>query len=368
MLLNILLSLLVLNIMVIAHELGHYILAKRNKIGVHEFAIGFGPTLLKKKWHDTLWLIKAFPLGGYNGLKGEMDAEKGSGNFSTAPKWAKLQVLLAGSFMNVLMAVVAFYLALALYGWKVPIPLNFKPIGAVITTIGKPYPVVNAVVENSPMGKLGLTLPFQIVSVNQVAMTSPAEVVNAISNSSTDSIDMEIITKDGSNQIFVIRDENKKVGIQIGAAPIQLDYGSTLVNKTFSGFSHSANMTVLTGRMLGMMIAFTAKTGDYEPLGYAFASPVAIVAAVGSVVTDSKTVVADLANMTGLIGISLALFNMLPFPGLDGWHIFLLFYEKARGRKPNERIVGIVTAIGLFFLLGLGALIMLKDVWMFFLR
>jgi len=93
MLLNILLALLVLNIMVIAHELGHYLLARKNGIGVHEFAIGFGPTLWKKKWNGTMWLIKAFPLGGYNGLKGEMEAESGTGNFSTARKWAKLQVL-----------------------------------------------------------------------------------------------------------------------------------------------------------------------------------------------------------------------------------------------------------------------------------
>ena len=70
MILNILLSLLILNIMVIAHEFGHYLLARRSGIAVDEFAIGFGPTLLKKKWVGTLWMIKAFPLGGYNGLKG----------------------------------------------------------------------------------------------------------------------------------------------------------------------------------------------------------------------------------------------------------------------------------------------------------
>lgn len=368
MILNILLALLVLNIMVIAHELGHYIFAKRNKIGVHEFAIGFGPTLWKKKWNDTMWLIKAFPLGGYNGLKGEMDAEKGGGNFSTAPKLAKLKVLLAGVLMNILLAIVAFYMALALYGWKLPIPINFKPIGAVVSTIGKPYPVVGAVAENSPISKLELPLPFQIVSVNRVEISSPEMVVTAITESATDALDMEIITKEGNRQIFVLRDENKKIGIHISSAPLQLEYDTTVPNKIFSGFSHTANMTILTGKMLGMLISFTIKTGDLEPLGYVFAGPVAIVAVVDSVVKDSKTIVADLANMTGLIGISFALFNLLPFPGLDGWHIFLLFYEKARGRKPNEKLVGIVTAIGLFFLLGLGVLIMLKDVWMFFLK
>lgn len=368
MILNILLTLLVLNIMVIAHELGHYILARRNKIGVHEFAIGFGPTLWKKKWNGTLWMIKAFPLGGYNGLKGEMDDESGDGNFSSASKRAKFQVLIAGSLMNVILAVVAFYIALAFYGGKVQIPMEFTPIGSVITTKGEEHPVVYGISEGSPMSKLNIVLPFTILTINGQNMKNPQDVVNAIASATQDEI-LIAIERDGvRSEVNVVRDSNKKIGVRIDAAPIQLDYSTKFSHKLFAGFSHAANMTVLTGKMLGSMISFTAKTGDFEPIGYAFAGPVAIVAAVGSVVKDSKTVFADMANMTGLIGISLALFNMLPFPGLDGWHIFLLFYEKARGRKPNQKIVNFVTAIGLFFLLGLGVVIMFKDLWLFFLK
>ncbi len=368
MILNILLSLLVLNIMVIAHEFGHYLLARKNNIDVHEFAIGFGPTLLKKKWLGTMWMIKAFPLGGYNGLKGEMEAETGSGNFATAPKWAKLQVLVAGSLMNVIMAVLSFYFALSLYGWKVPIPMNFKPVGAEITTVGKPYPMVVGIVENSPASKLGLKAPFQVITVNDVSVSTPSEVVQEIGKSTSDSIKLHVLTNEVESDVTLIRGADKKVGFQIDSAPRQLDYSTKTINKAFAGFSHAANMTILTGKVLGAMISFTAKTGDLEPISYALAGPVAIVAAVGDVVADSKTVFADLANMTGLIGISLALFNMLPFPGLDGWHIFLLFYEKARGRKPNEKLVNIITAVGLFMLLSLGVLIMFKDVWFFFIK
>lgn len=368
MIVDILLTLLVLNIMVIAHELGHYILARRNGIEVHEFAIGFGPTLWKKMWNGTMWMIKAFPLGGYNGLKGEMDAEEGAGNFSSARKLAKLKVLVAGSLMNVVLAVIAFYVALGLYGGKVQIPMEFSPIGSVITTIGDEHPVVTGISENSPMSKLSVTLPFTIISVNSKPVKTPQDVVNQISNAEQNEIVLNVDRSGVPQIIMVIRDANKKIGIKIDSAPIQLDYGTTFTHKMFAGFSHAANMTILTGKMLGSMIRFTARTGDFEPIGYAFAGPVAIVAAVGSVVKDSKTVVADLANMTGLIGISLAIFNMLPFPGLDGWHIFLLFYEKARGRKPNQKLVNIVTALGLFFLLGLGVVIMFKDVWLFFLK
>lgn len=370
MILNILLSLLVLNIMVIAHELGHFILARKNKIGVHEFAIGFGPTLWKKKWKGTMWMIKAFPLGGYNGLKGEMEEESGEGNFNSAPKRAKLQVLVAGSFMNVVMAIIAFYVALGLYGWKVPVPIEFNPLGAEITTpVGLQYPQIVGVAENSPASKVTLDLPYQIKSINGNTVTSAEAVVNEITNAKNDKLTVIVLTSDNEEQtVTFYRDENKKIGVSIAAPPIQLDYSTRLSHKLFSGFSHAWNMTALTGKVLGSMISFTAKTGDFEPISYALAGPVAIVAAVGSVVDDSKTIIADLANMTGLIGISLAVFNLLPFPGLDGWHIFLLFYEKARGRKPNEKLVGILTAIGLIFLLSLGVIIMLKDVWFFFIK
>lgn len=368
MILNILLALLVLNIMVIAHEFGHYLLARRNGILVDEFAIGFGPTLFKKKWLGTLWMIKAFPLGGYNGLKGETEEEAGIGNFSTASKKAKLQVLLAGSAMNVALAVISFYIALGLYGWKVPVPLTFNPIGAEITAVGDKYPLITAIIKDSPMSTVEMKLPAQVLSVNGTQVTSPSEVVSLIAKAPNDPVTLEIKDGDAVRSITVTRNQDKKIGIAIDPAPTQLDYRGSFTKKLFSGFSHVANTTILTGKMLSAMFSFVKQTGDLEPIGYAFAGPVAIVAAVGSVVKNSRTVFADLANMTGLIGVSLAMFNLLPFPGLDGWHIFLLFYEKVRGKKPNEKLVNIITGIGLLFLIGLGIVIMFKDVWMFFLR
>lgn len=377
MILNILLALFVLNIMVIAHELGHYLLARKNGIGVHEFAIGFGPTLFKRQWRGTLWLIKAFPLGGYNGLKGEMEEEEGSGNFATASKKAKLQVLLAGSLMNILLAIVAFYIALPLYNWKVPAPVEFKPVGAVISVVGgnfgneygAEHPYVTAILAESPMSKLGVVPPFSILTVNGKETVTPQDVITEISTSVSDTITMKIVTAEGTLQeVAVQRNAEKKIGINMVPAPVQLDYSTNVLHKAFSGVTHVVNMSILTGKMLSAMFSFSVRTGDLEPLGYAFAGPVAIVAAVGTVVDNSRTIFADLANMTGLIGVSLALFNLLPFPGLDGWHIFLVLYEKAKGRKPNEKVVNIITAIGLFFLLSLGVIIMLKDVWMFFLR
>jgi regulator of sigma E protease len=365
---NIVIALLILNIMIIAHELGHYLFAKRNRVGVHEFAIGFGPILWQKKWNNTLWLIKLFPLGGYNALKGETTEEKGNDSFSSASKKVKFQVLIAGSLMNIVMAVVAFYIALGLYGWKIFTPVDISPVGAALTPSGDGYPVVFAYVADSPASKLGLSLPFSIKQIDGLEVKSSAEVVTAITTSTKSTLSLVVVDKGETKTVDVTRNAESKIGIQIENAPMQLDYSTKWYHTVFSGFSHTINTVKITGKVLGYMIKETFKTKDVEMLGYAFSGPVAIVAAVGSVVESSQTIIADLANMTGLIGVSLALFNLFPFPGLDGWHIFLLFYEKARGRKANEKIVGTLSAIGILFLLALGVVIMFKDVWLFFIK
>ncbi len=368
MILDIVIALAILNLLVVAHEFGHYIFAKRNGIEVDEFAIGFGPTLLKKKWNNTLWMIKLFPLGGYNGLKGESEAEPGKGNFVNASKRARLHVLLAGSAMNVIVAIFAFYLAIGLYGGKVAIPLPIPVVGARVVPAGDPYPVVRAVVADSPASKMQVNLPFSIISVNTVKVATPPEVVAAISTAANDTLSLEVKDNEGIKTVTVVRDANKKIGISVDYSALVIDYTDSIWTKLFSGLSHTINTVILTKEMLSVIIAASIRTQDLVPLGYAFAGPVAIVAAVGDVVKNSKQIVGDLANMTGLIGVSLAIFNLLPFPGLDGWHIFLLFYEKAKGRRPNEKLVGIITLVGFISLLVFAALIMVKDVIFFFIK
>lgn len=365
---NILLALFILNILVIAHELGHYVFARLNKIAVDEFAIGFGPVLWQKKYGETMWSIRAFPLGGFNGLKGEVEAEKGAGNFSTASKKARLAVLFAGSIMNLVVAVIVFYFAIGLYGGRVSTPIDFTPVGATIEYETDSYPVVMQYVKDSPADKSGLKVPFSILAVNGTEVRSPAEVVTRVNEATDDAIMLRVRENGVVRDVQITRGADKKLGISLHAAPKVIDYTGTFANKALSGFSHTWNSLVMTKEMLAIMINVSILNKSAEPLGYAIAGPVAIVAAVGDVVDNSKSVMADLLHMGGLIGVSLAVFNLLPFPGLDGWHIILVFYEKARGRKPNEKLVGILSALGFIFLLGLGVLIMIKDVIFFFLK
>ncbi len=366
---NIILALVILNVLVIAHEFGHYIFARLNKIAVEEFAIGFGPVIWQKKYGETMWSIRLFPLGGFNGLKGEVEAEKGEGNFATAPKKARLAVLFAGSAMNLIVAVIVFYFAIALYGGRISTPIDFQPIGATLTYETDKYPVVAQYVKDSPADKSGLKLPFSILAVNGTEVSEPRDVVELVNSAEQDEIRLRVREQNSDvREVIIVRAADNKLGISLQNAPKVIDYTGSVATKLFSGFSHTLNSIIMTKEMLVIMINASITSRTAEPLGYAIAGPVAIVAVVGEVVDNSQTVIADLLHMGGLIGVSLAIFNLLPFPGLDGWHILLVFYEKARGRRPNEKLVGILSALGFFFLLGLGVLIMIKDVIFFFFK
>ena len=178
--------------------------------------------------------------------------------------------------MNILMAVFAFYIALGLYGWKVPTPMTFNPVGAVLVPVGLPNPTVYEVVKDSPASTIDAELPYAIISINGKEVLTPQNVVDEISASATDQLTLKINDKKGTRDVTVTRNSDKKIGIKVDGAVQQLNYGTTVINKIFSGFSHAINMTVLTGKLLGTMIAYTTRTGNFEPLGYAVAGPVAI--------------------------------------------------------------------------------------------
>jgi len=364
---NIIIALLVLNIMVIVHELGHYIAAKKNGVEVEEFSIGFGPTIYSHEWNNTKWLIKLLPLGGYNGLKGETSEKGGPGTFVDASKKARLAILFAGSAMNLITAIFFFYISLILVNWHAPIPVSIEhPVGGVIQVTDEQYPIVGSAIEGTSAASSDTSPPYYIKEIGGVEMTSVQSVIDAISASDGNTVNMLIIKGGDEKTLILEKSSEGLVGIKLYSPAIEIYYGSNAWHKLFSGFSHTINTTVLSGKMIGSIVKYSFETKNTKPLGYVFAGPVAIVAAVDDVVGNSRHVISDLASMTGLIGVSLAIFNVLPFPGADGWHIMLVLLEKIRGKKANQKLVGIISSVGIGLLLLFGIIIIIKDIFFFF--
>ena len=141
---NILLFILVIGVLTFVHELGHFLVAKAIGAGIEEFSLGFGPKLLSKKYKGTLYCIRALPLGGYVKILGDGDPEKSEGkkdlknnpkSLNNKPRWAQMLVMLAGVTMNILFAVLAYFIVVASSGWKMTLDWSFKdykPTGATI--------------------------------------------------------------------------------------------------------------------------------------------------------------------------------------------------------------------------------------------
>ena len=108
---TILIAILVFGLLIFIHELGHFLAAKRMGIRVNEFAIGMGPTLLKKQGKETKYSLRALPFGGFCAMEGENDDSETEGSYFTKPAWRKIVVIIAGPFMNLLLG---FVLLLAL--------------------------------------------------------------------------------------------------------------------------------------------------------------------------------------------------------------------------------------------------------------
>ncbi|WKZ30198.1 MAG: M50 family metallopeptidase [Candidatus Dojkabacteria bacterium] len=373
----IIIFLLILNVLIIVHELGHYILAKRVGVEVKEFAIGLGPAIFQKEWNNTVWKINIFPIGGYNALKGESESEGGKGNFATARKRDKLQVLFAGSLMNFLLAIVAFYIMMPFFNWQVPAMIEFQPVGGKLTTVGKltEGPIIYEVSDNSSLKNESITFPVELVSVSGEKVSSTEDaIVKITSHAKEGNTSVELELRDLNSQevksYTASYFDSNKIGITIADTQdtYAIDYGENLATKAFSGFSHSINIVKVTGTFFYRMVAYVNTTKDFSPVSQTVSGPVGVYAVVDDIVASSGAMLRDLGHLTGLISLNLAIFNLLPFPGLDGWHILIVALEKVRKKKFNENTLGIISLIGLGLLLAFSFLITIKDVFLYIIK
>lgn len=367
--LEIITLLLILNILIVVHEFGHFIFAKRAGVVVKEFAIGLGPAIWKKEIDGTVWRINWIPLGGYNAFKGENETEPGKGNYSKISKKNKLAILFAGSGMNIILAILCFYLIMPFFNWKVPSMLEFEPVGARLISESKtPEVYITAASENSTFRKVELKFPLQVLEIDGQKILTGTDVRTKIEEGyKNGKTSINIKVKDVAQNKEVDVDakyiEGGVVGISLSETEqFFIDYGENIGTKAFSGISHSINIILLVGKFIGVLSNYVAKTNDYSPVLYSVSSPVGIYPVVQDIYARSELAIRDLVYMTGLIGINLGLFNLLPFPGLDGWHILIVVLEKVRRRKFNEETLNKISLIGLIILLGFSLLIVLKDI------
>ena len=357
---SIFLFIIILAVLILAHEFGHFIAAKRAGIRVDEFGIGFPPRLWKKKIGETTYSLNAFPVGGFVKIFGEdpddesIHGKDAKRSFVHKSKWVQAWVIGAGIIFNLLLAWI-----LISVGFMAGLPFSAEDEvygsrveGAVLT--------VTQVMPNSPAEEAGLKGGDRIL-----ALYAGADVLE---NPGVDSTQKFIGTHEELTFAYMREKEIRTViihpkdGVVSGrsAIGISMDNAGTLKlpvhEAVYAGALTTASFTwaTLTGIIDFFKNIFVGQADFSEISG-----PVGIVGIVGDA---SALGFVHLISLVAIISINLAVINLLPFPALDGGRLFFILIEAIKGSPIKPSIVNTANGIGFILLILLMVAVTYSDI------
>lgn len=372
---------LILSFLVLVHEFGHFLVAKKNGIRVEEFGLGYPPMLFGKKFGETLYSFNLLPFGGFVRLTGEDVIEgenedeliKDPRSFISKKPSQRAAVLSAGVLMHLLLAVVLFYTFLLLNGFKtfrIPLVFDYHFQFGETSEIGT---VISDMSDNSPAKEAGVTFGDAIVKINGVEVHNALDVRENLKGKYDQEVDLLLVdlsepvaASEGNYRnvkVKPILDDsgNPVLGVYLSKAVI-LSYEKPL-EKLFSGFLHTYNFLSYSIFSLGKVIGFSVQTHDVSPLSQSVAGPVGIYNIVGSILSyKTGSVWLNILDYVALMSLSLAFVNILPLPALDGGRLAFTIFEWVTGKKPNPTFESAVHRIGFLLLLALLILVTIKDI------
>lgn len=331
------LAILLFCIMIFPHELGHFIAARRVGVKVNEFAFGMGPTIWKKQGKETLYSIRLFPVGGFCAMEGEDEDSNEPRAFGNKKPWQKIVVLAAGSFMNVICAILIMSLVIGIMGFT--------------TT------VIGNVTDRLPAKAAGIMEGDKILEIDGTPIEQWADVSQAIQASGGETMDVTFERDKEVKSVAVTPQLTD--GFDAQGNPAQgyvLGITCKISHNPFMALVDGAqatwNMTKMMFSALGQL--FTGKAGVDELSG-----PVGMINMVSQ---TSRYGFWYYGFLTALICVNLAIINMLPLPALDGGRIIFVIYTMITGKRVSEKVEGTVHFIGIVLLLGLMIFVTMNDI------
>lgn len=325
---TILYSVIIFSVLIFVHELGHFGVAKATGIKVKEFALGMGPAIFKKTKGETQYSLRVFPIGGFCAMEGEDEDSEDERAFNNKPFFVKAGVLIAGSVMNLLLAVLI--------------------LSSIVLYFGTPTTTLDKISSGSPAAVAGILAGDKVSSINNIKIKDWETVSSAINSGGDKPVNIKIIRNGEviSKDIMPVEEDGRKI---IGVTP-------TFQKNPISAIKYG---TIATWEMGGKMVdvigqLFTGQVSAKELMG-----PLGIVNAVGD---SAKYGLVYVAQLAALISLNLAIVNMLPLPALDGGRIFMLFIRKLTGKAITDEIEGKIHLIGFALLIGLMVYVTYQDV------
>lgn len=377
---GIVIGIIALTILVVLHELGHALVARRNGVRVEEFGIGFPPAAYKKKvkksflGKNVAYSVNWLPLGGFVKLQGEHDDDKKPGDYGAATFWQKTKILLAGVAMNWLTAAVLLTL-LAWFGLPQLVPHQFTVAGDTRVIYN---PVVLASIEKDlPAESAGLKSGDAIISVNGKKVEASAQLSEAAAAHKGEMVRVTY-KRDGAERVahVALRSTNNDRRGYLGAGLSQERFTRSTWSAPIVGIGVTAQLTGITLQGLGQVIGDgvsglvmrlmpndSAQKQANQKLSSASQSVGGPLSIFGILFPAAERAgMRYVVMMTALISLTLAVMNILPIPALDGgrWFVTAVFrlLKKPLTKEREEKIHG----TGFLVLLLLVVLVTVSDV------
>ena len=335
---GLILALLLFSFIVFFHELGHFLLARKNGIYVEEFCIGMGPVLVKKKGKETTYSIRLLPIGGAC-MMGEDEVENlDEKSFNNKSVWARISVIAAGPVFNFILA---FILSVIVVSW-----------------LGYDKPVIKSVLENSAAEEAGLKEGDLIKEINgkNIHIFREISAYNQFHPGEKMELTYERNGKEYTVSLKTRPDETGRYLIGITQGQYKKANAFTALQYGFYEVKFWIDYTIESLKML-----FTGVIGLDQLSG-----PVGIVDVVDEAYDTNiqygiSSVVLAFLNLSILLSANLGVMNLLPLPALDGGRLVFLFVEAIRGKRIPPEKEGLVHMAGLIALFGLMIFVMFND-------
>jgi regulator of sigma E protease len=368
--LTLLIFLVILSVLVLIHEAGHYFAARLFGVKAEEFGYGLPPRVFgfvkvgkhwkrvsgsdKREYANTVWSLNWLPIGGFVRIKGESgEAEHDADSFHVKPIWQRILILSAGVLMNWLLAAVLFSIGLMIGS---PAVLDDLPPGA---TISKPQVTIIDTLPNSPAAKAGIQSGDVVVRVGAEDAKTLEQTRQLIADQQTRPFTLQLRRENKDlyvNVTSVYLAEAQRTGIGIGlvdTGTVRYPFLKAIQGGFILTVDYSKAVILTFVELFGDLFRGSAKTASQVT------GPIGIAVTTGHI---AKQGIMALIQFTAILSINLAVVNFLPIPALDGGRAAFLIVEGLRKKAMNRQTEALIHNISFLILIGLILLVTIRDV------
>ncbi len=346
---SIIIAIIVFGIIIIVHEFGHFIAAKKSGVRVNEFAIGMGPKLFSKQYGETKYSLRLLPIGGYCSMEGEDKSSEDDRAFCKKSVTKRIIIVAAGALMNLVLGFIFIVIMTS---------MNDTYAGTTISWFE----------DNASSQASGLQVGDRVININGMHIFTDTDFAYQLQSDKDGIFDMTVIRDGEKKELKDIKfsmsenDNGKKTSslhIDFKVEPVERGIKSIASQSWRRSVSYARLIWVSLGDLL---------TGQYKIND--LSGPVGIVTAISDVVSNETTdsginwleLLQNLFSMAALISINVGIFNLLPLPALDGGRLIFLIVEGIRRKPVSPEKEGAVHFVGLALLMMLMLYVTFNDV------